>query len=463
MTITAPAIGTTSRIPLGDFVVDANIRKDTKIPQSFTASVKRHGVLVPVEAYLNADDGKWHLQDGQLRYLASLDSSHADIPVLVVDPAAAEATRIQRQLILNERRNELTESDRVGAFQTLFDLGVSPDQIARQTSTPAKRVQTALQVSASPAASAALATVPITLEHAAALVEFEDAPDILETLTKTAVTQPSSFEHQAERFRVQYAAELAKTALETELAREGYPLIDAGSYYSGKTLRIDLLFTGEKLTKPLAAQPTDKLPVTTPGIAAYVNVRSNWINGVYTETPEAYFVIQDWADAGFHAQSFRLNDSNSTNAGGGLTDEQKNDRRITRENNKLWRPATTVRVAWVKKFLQRKELPADALTFAATYFGRLPNWSTSQRTVFNDWLDIGSKSDSTKYLANNPKHALNVLVAGALAAAEGDYDFGKDGWRRAAAAPYLKQLNAWGYTLSEIEQAVVAGTADKGI
>ena len=151
VTVEVHEIGTSKRIPLAAFIVDPNIRKDNTLGKEFLASVKQHGVLVPVEAYYNTDTG-WHLQDGQLRFLAALDSNLTDIPVIVVDPDLAEAVRIQHQLILNERRNELTDADRVGAYQTLFDMGVSPEQIARKTNTPAKRVQTALSISASPVA-----------------------------------------------------------------------------------------------------------------------------------------------------------------------------------------------------------------------------------------------------------------------------------------------------------------------
>ena len=56
-----------------------------------------------------------------------------------------------------------------------------------------------------------------------------------------------------------------------------------------------------------------------------------------------------------------------------------------------------------------------------------------------------------------------MLLAAALAAAEGYLDYPKDGWRQSLSQEYLKQLSAWGYTLSEIEEAVVKGTAEKGL
>jgi ParB family chromosome partitioning protein len=150
VTMTAPQIGTTAHIAIADIVVDPNIRKNVTVPKTFAASVKQHGVLQPVDAYFDTATGKWHLQDGQLRYLASLDAGHDTLFVLVGDPALAEVRRIEKQLILNEQRNELTPADLAGAHQTLFDLGVGAEQISRRTNTPKKRVEQLLAIAKSP-------------------------------------------------------------------------------------------------------------------------------------------------------------------------------------------------------------------------------------------------------------------------------------------------------------------------
>jgi len=452
-----PEIGTSQRVPLASFIVDTNIRKDNTLAKEFVASVKQHGVIVPVDAYFNAEDSTWHLQDGQLRFLASMDAGHTDIPVLVSDPEMADTVRIQRQLILNERRNELTEADRVGAYQTLFDMGVSADQIARKTNTPAKRVQTALTVSASPVALKALTAAPITLDQAAAIAEFGDTPEQAETLTTLAIERPGNFVHRLEQLRVERDYLATSEALAAELIAAGYtqiPRVD--TTYQGPALAIDYLYTDEKLTVPLAAERTDRLPADTTGLAFFLQN--------YGGEARPTFVIQDWDANGYYTEAYRNTGRKSADAGGGLTDEEKAARKVVRENNKLWAPASTVRRAWVTEFLQRKELPADALIYAAHYFGPLPTSMPGQSTILTSWLSIESRNAGIPaYLKSNPKQALNVLLAGALAAAEGEYDFAKDGWRRAVAKPYLAQLQSWGYTLSDIELAVVAGTADKGV
>ncbi|BAU32487.1 nuclease [Microcella alkaliphila] len=95
------------------------------------------------------DDG-YRLIDGQRRTLAATDAKLDTIPAVVIDPLADDAGRIIRQLVVNEHREQLTDADRTAAFQTLFDLNVSADQIARKTKTPKARVETALKVAASP-------------------------------------------------------------------------------------------------------------------------------------------------------------------------------------------------------------------------------------------------------------------------------------------------------------------------
>jgi ParB family transcriptional regulator, chromosome partitioning protein len=458
----APAIGSTTRVALTDFIVDANIRKDTKLPADFLASVKQHGVLQPVDAYLNPDDGKWHLQDGQLRFLASLDAKKDDIPVLVADPATAEAIRLQRQLILNELRTPITDSDRVTAYQTLFELGVSAEQIAKKTNTPATRVKTALAVSASTVGAEIMATRAIALDHAAVIIDFEDDPETTEALTKTALETPDRFDHQAASFAIAKVQRIAKEKLEQELAHAGYQVIDAPEDpYNGTTRYINYVYRDEKFTKLVARTMSERLPVDTAGLVVWVGESSSWESGRHQYVPEPRFAIEDWEQHGFFGHT-RVTSNNS--GSGGLSDEDKAKRKAVRDNNKLWQPATVVRRSWIKEFLTRPEMPADALMEIAKYFGRLPTYSNNQSSIFRELLDVSSKQDAlAEYLKANPKRTLNILVAGLLSDAEGEYDFGKDGWRNPKAKAHLVRLSAWGYTLSDIEQAVVAGTAEKGV
>ena len=76
--------------------VDTNVRADAGLTPAFVASVKEHGVLVPVVAH-RAEDGIMKVLMGQRRTLAAVEAGQPTIPVhLVATPEAAD--RLGREL-----------------------------------------------------------------------------------------------------------------------------------------------------------------------------------------------------------------------------------------------------------------------------------------------------------------------------------------------------------------------------
>ncbi|BCW12982.1 hypothetical protein NtRootA4_41130 (plasmid) [Arthrobacter sp. NtRootA4] len=70
--------------------VDINVRKDAALTKEFVASIKEHGVLVPVVAH-RREDGTVHVLMGQRRTLGAIEAGAPRIPVLVGDtPEEAE-------------------------------------------------------------------------------------------------------------------------------------------------------------------------------------------------------------------------------------------------------------------------------------------------------------------------------------------------------------------------------------
>ena len=53
--------------------VDINVRKDAALTKEFVASIKEHGVLVPVVAH-RKDDGTVHVLMGQRRTRAAVEA-----------------------------------------------------------------------------------------------------------------------------------------------------------------------------------------------------------------------------------------------------------------------------------------------------------------------------------------------------------------------------------------------------
>jgi len=448
---TTPAeIGTTIRIPIADLTVDPNIRKVTKIPAAFASSVKQHGVLTPVEGY--QVDGTWHLGDGQLRYLASLDAGHTDIPVLVTDPALAESTRVIRQLILNEHRTEITEADRAGAYQTLFEMGVSADAIARKANAPKKSIERALDLIVQPGVPEALER-GVTLDQIAQILEFEDEAEVVAELTTTAAAEPQKLPHRIAEIRKQRKERAEKAAAAAPIEERGIPVFEPGIEFKDAT-PITQLYADAKYKKSAVLED-----FIGRGLRAILRQSSTWINGEWTIvwTPE-YFVkpIPD----GYYVRT-------STKAP--LTEKELAERKVTRESNKAWPIATEVRQEWIATtLLQGKLTTSDVISFLATAAaGEHPRDSNqSGRLHAQKWLGLSHSSNHldknplAKELAERPDRAQLIALAVAIGQVEAKIE-DKEGWRvywtdAAKIATYLEQLVAWGYGLAAVEEQIIA-------
>ncbi|MFJ3385615.1 MULTISPECIES: ParB/RepB/Spo0J family partition protein [unclassified Curtobacterium] len=101
--------GTVVRVDPATLIVAANVRSNTKVTKEFIASVKLHGVLVPITAQ-EAEDGL-RVVDGQRRTLAAVEAGLAEVPVFVVAPLE-DAARIVDQVVVNSTVQSWTTSSR---------------------------------------------------------------------------------------------------------------------------------------------------------------------------------------------------------------------------------------------------------------------------------------------------------------------------------------------------------------
>ncbi|WP_253908017.1 hypothetical protein [Arthrobacter sp. H20] len=134
----------------------------------------------------------------------------------------------------NDQRQSLTDNDRAEAFYQLSLLGVSATQIARKTGAKKATVDAALKVRADDTASAALAQ-GMTLDMAAVIEEFSGDADAITKLETTAVQNPQSFDHTAQRLRDDRTrADLMAEAAATVTA-QGLKIVDEDlNYYDYK-------------------------------------------------------------------------------------------------------------------------------------------------------------------------------------------------------------------------------------
>jgi len=151
-----------------------------------------------------------------------------------------------------------------------------------------------------------------------------------------------------------------------------------------------------------------------------------------------------------------------------MSDEQKEERKTLIANNKAWASAETVRREWLATLLSRKTLPKDAAVVIATGL-------TVSRGAVGTAIERGNSLahglfgiDRAEYwgpdklatlVEESPTKAQHVTLAIVLGGIESAAS--KETWRHPSAvmATYFRQLAAWGYALSEVEQLVTADSA----
>lgn len=420
--------------------VEDNIRQDVKLSTQYIASVRLHGVIVPVLAYTDSD-GTVVVRDGQRRLLAAREVGLATIPAYVVDKNDETRIRVIEQMIANEHREALTTAERAAAWRQLSLEGMSVVAIAKQTGAQRNEVKAGLTVAGHDIAAAAVAEYDLTLDQAAVLVELDDDPDAVTELREVARKHPDSFDHYAQRALDAKATREEIAALRSDYEARGVTVVDWPEYGDTDTVLLRDLQDAD------GNQLTEENYAGQPGYA--VAIAERW------GSVSVGHVVVDWQPHGL-----RRIGSTGTVTGGKMTEDEKAERRQVVANNKAWVSAEKVRRTWLSELLGRKRLPADALPFAAITL------ATSRFEVGKALNDghplaetlLGQENGSRQLAAlveKTPTKATHVAIAIALGALEAAT--GKHTWRNPdpAARRYFRQLAAWGYTLSDVEQLII--------
>jgi ParB family chromosome partitioning protein len=122
-------------------MIDVNaIRKNPQQPRKYfdpaaldelTASVREHGVLLPIQVQDNRD-GTYTLIAGERRWLASQKAEKKVIPAIVVD-LASDADRLVLALIENVQRQDMTPIEEAEAYSQLVASGHSIAKVSQLT------------------------------------------------------------------------------------------------------------------------------------------------------------------------------------------------------------------------------------------------------------------------------------------------------------------------------------------
>jgi ParB family chromosome partitioning protein len=458
-TITS-ATGTVEHVDPATITIETNVRPgETMAPltKEFIASIREHGVMEPVIGYRD-EQGNVVVRAGQRRTLAAREAGRPTIPVYFGAAPTDEAARIVEQLIENDQREDLTESQRAAAWQQLAFEGLSAATIAKRVGRKAAEVKTGLRVAENAHAAATVEQHTITLDQAAVLIEFEGHPEAHAELVQVAETDPIHFDHAVQQVRDKIARAEAAAALTAELTEAGWTIRDRepmyGSEEAKNLVRIDNMINaeGERIGR---ADVED------------VEGREAVVRATYGGPQASLFIAKKIA------KERKYRDAYAAAPAGPLSDEEKARRKMARENRAAWKSATAVRQQWLTAKIAGKTLPKDAINLVAEAL-------TGNRWTMHRSLERGNATAATLVGIENVEassyygpnafdgwaqdHPTKPLHA-ALAVVLGSYEEGmhENTWDNgdSASAAYLTRLASWGYGLSDIEQMVIDRAAER--
>jgi ParB family chromosome partitioning protein len=345
-------LGTIEPVDPNTIEVETKVRTIVKVDPAPMASIREFGVLEPVVCR-RAEDGTVSVRMGQRRVLAAREDDRATVPADIMEGDDSTVARLVEQFAENEHRADLTKPESAAVFQQLSFEGLNVAQIAKHTGVKKAVVEAGIKVAESEFAGKIATKHEVTLDQAAALIDFEGDKDAVSRLVQYAEESPEQFPHELQRQRDNRARAEAVEAQQAALTEAGYTILDSrpDSYYDKEHIGLRDLVTsdGEPVTVEHLAEVNPK----------FAHVRA-YIGG---DVDVAYLVTnpKGWA-------SKKISDNGSVS--GPMTDEQKTERKTLIAHNMAWVSAEAVRREWLTTFLSRKTLPQDATAFVATGFTR---------------------------------------------------------------------------------------------
>ncbi len=437
----------------GDLIVAANVRRDVALTKEFVASVKQHGVKVPVLV----QEGPTGLEvlDGQRRTLAAVEAGLSVVPVVVQPVVADDGQRIVDQLVVNEHRSGLTNADQVEAIRDLALFGLSASAIAKKVGGKKATVDVALKVAAVPAAVEVMREKQVSLEDAAMLAEVAEVDEEFAAKLTEMLSRGHNIAHSVSDWRLEREA----AAIRKELEAAGVQVVDYIGWDEDDPRKTQELFLDEDLTQRLSDLDEAALKKAAgDGLVAYTYPA--WRNG--DRAIEIGYGVRGWRDRGLFGRDRSGYSSQSKPSTPEEAEALKAERRAARERTKAWQIATETRLVFLQGLLQRKTLPAGWEMQVALLLCRsssVINWSMAKGLLQASEQDGEYTGYLTlrRLLSENPARASHVALAVALAEREGGRDFDRKGWQSEGVADYLRLLNGWGYELTDVEREVVEG------
>ncbi len=450
-------------------LIDTNVRTTVRLDAKFKASIKAHGVLQPIVA-ISTEDGL-RVRFGQRRTLAAVEAELAEVPVYVAADDG-EAERIVTQMAENDHREALTTGDRIAGVKQLAMIGVSAAQITKRTGMTRKDVDAAIII-ADDVKAVQIADAH-TLAVAGWVIEFDGDEDAQQAILREAgYGGEDRARHTVQRLRDKRETAAAR---EDVLATLTVPVIEQPSYSDKTTAAVSDLRDADR--KPLDPEAHRQCPghvVVVRESYAYEAIEDETDDegnpveydnsdeepepGQVTAGGHAFAVIpycQNYAEHGHRHAYGDGSASGSTSAAPESKEAASAERKRVIAGNKAWKAATVVRGEFIETLLARKSAPADTVLFTLRAITGHADQSRGRSALADkvgakDGYGLLTIPDLTGPQANA------ALLAFIVAACEASTD--TNHWRavQSGTALYLKQLEAWGYVLSDAEIAATGG------
>ena len=237
----APAVHVVEQLLLDDIAPHPrNVRRDLGDLTELTASIKADGVRNAIHVVPDARDADGNpvtylVLQGHRRREAAVAAGLATIPAVVRHDVTTDHAAVVEMLVENLLRADLTPIEEAAAYEQLRLAGVTAPQIAKRTGRKRATVDARLALMKLPEqARDAVHAAQLSLDEAAALVEFADDEDTVERLTRAAGT--SGFRWQLQEAQCRRRDAKAREATLAQLNADGVKVVARPKDYWSKTL-----------------------------------------------------------------------------------------------------------------------------------------------------------------------------------------------------------------------------------
>ncbi|WP_301150469.1 ParB/RepB/Spo0J family partition protein [Mycobacterium simiae] len=506
--------GTVEHLDPRTLVLEANVREDAPASQGYAelmTSIRNYGVLSPLTA-VRSPQGEVTVRDGQRRLMAAREAGLATVPVYVTaDLATTEqertVARITEQIVVNDHRAPLTETQRAKGIQQLLLEGLTPAKVAKSLTVPKALVEAAATATGSEQAMSALSHAQLSISQAAILADFDTDPEAVQYLTEAG--SAGDFEHRVAELRPRAASAQARESAEAPSRDKGYRLLTERPGWNDELMATRWDRLCDAAGNSIAAAVTEHDPqlwaVWLDEVEIYEDSRTgeevdegdiDWdIDAadhdaapeegyvhprfiVQRTTFEAEFFCLDIDAAGvmtrsqYYQRSRPGGNTATTDHGAEQRREAElRDKRKVVALNKLGLAAIEVRREWVKNhLLARKTPPQGAALFIAAQLAKHPSlligsYSASTAAELLAVKDSDTVADTIAALpAAADARAIVITLGLVLGALEAETP--KDAWRRRYtnySKDYLRYLADNGYELSDIEKVITGQAKDDAV